>query len=138
MSLGHPTEFTRRTLFSPVRSVRITSLLIGALVGTYLLILLGITAGFPTLSVVDGERKTVRYIGWYFGATMLAVGLLAVVSGVGVLYGAATLVLSGLFFVQLSRLYRNRTRSAALRFFHTSNAYLGTLLVVIILGVGLL
>lgn len=95
-------------------------------------------AGFPMLSVVGGERKTVRHIGWYFGATMLAVGLLAVVSGVGVLYVTAALIMSGIFFVQLSRLYRTRTRSAALRSFHASNAYLGALLLIIILEVGLL
>lgn len=95
-------------------------------------------AGFPMLTVVDGERKTVRHIGWYFGATMLAVGVLAVVSEVGVLFVAAALAVSGIFLAQLSRLYRNRTRSAALRSFHASNAYLGVLLVVIVLEVGLL
>lgn len=90
-------------------------------------------AGFPMRSVVDGERKTVRHVAWYFGATMLAVALLGVVSGFGLLYVGAALVPSVVFFRQTSRLYRNRTRSAALGTFHASNAYLGVLLVAIVL-----
>ncbi|AUX09226.1 protoheme IX farnesyltransferase [Halalkaliarchaeum desulfuricum] len=85
-------------------------------------------AGFPMLPVVAGEQKTARHIVLYFGATMLAAAGLAAVTDLGTLYAAGVLLFAAVFFHAVGRLYRHHSRSAALRTFHASNAFLAVLL----------
>jgi protoheme IX farnesyltransferase len=49
-----------------------------------------------------------------------------------VLYAATTVVFGGVFLYAAMRLHRERDRAAAMRAFHASNAYLGCLLVAVV------
>jgi protoheme IX farnesyltransferase len=89
--------------------------------------------GFPMLPVVRGETVTRKHVLYYLTATLLAAGALTALAGLGWLYALATVALGGVFLWAVVRLHRERTRGAALRAFHASNAYLGTLLVAVLL-----
>ncbi len=89
--------------------------------------------GFPMLPVVRGDRTTRKHIMWYAGATMLAVAWLAAVGSLGWLFAAVAIVAGLAFVVMILRLHVHQTHSAAWHTFHTSNGYLGVLLVAIIL-----
>jgi protoheme IX farnesyltransferase len=88
--------------------------------------------GFPMLPVVRGETATRRHILLYLGATLLAAGALTALAGLGWLYAAVTVGLGAVFLWAVVRLHRERTDAAALRAFHASNAYLGLLLVAVV------
>ena len=88
--------------------------------------------GFPLMPVVRGEATTRKHIIYYVGATLVSAMLLAVVAGLGVLFAATTVVLGAVFLYAAVRLHRERDRSAAMRAFHASNAYLGCLLVAVV------
>jgi len=88
--------------------------------------------GFPMLPVVRGEAVTRKHIVWYLGATLASAAVLAWVSRLGPVYAVTTVALGALFLWAVVRLHRERTASAALRSFHASNAYLGCLLVAIV------
>jgi protoheme IX farnesyltransferase len=66
--------------------------------------------GFPMMPVVRGEAETRKHILWYLAATV---------------FGAV-------FLWTVIQLHHERTESAAFRAFHASNAYLGALLVAIV------
>lgn len=89
--------------------------------------------GFPMLSVVRGATTTRKHILWYLTATFIATVLLAVQTDLGLGFGIAAVAAGGLFlgFVVLLH-HRSETRTA-IRSFHASNAYLGVVLVSIIL-----
>ncbi len=89
--------------------------------------------GFPMMPVVRGGTETRKHILWYLGATLLAAGVLAAMANLGWLYGAVTITLGGVFLWAVIRLHREQTEAAAFRAFHASNAYLGLLLVAILL-----
>jgi protoheme IX farnesyltransferase len=89
--------------------------------------------GFPMLPVVRGETVTRKHVLYYLTATLLAASALTALAGLGWLYALATVALGGVFLWAVVRLHRERTRGAALRAFHASNAYLGTLLVAVLL-----
>jgi len=89
--------------------------------------------GFPMLPVVRGETVTRKHVLYYLAATLLAAGALTALAGLGWLYAAATVALGSVFLWAVVRLHRERTRGAALRAFHASNAYLGTLLLAVLL-----
>ena len=89
--------------------------------------------GFPMMPVVRGDTETRKHILWYLGATLLAAGVLAALANLGWLYGAVTITLGGVFLWAVIRLHREQTETAAFRAFHASNAYLGLLLVAILL-----
>ena len=89
--------------------------------------------GFPMMPVVRGETVTRKHIVWYLAATLIAATLLTALTGLGWLYAAATVVFGGAFLWAVVRLHRERTESAAFRAFHASNAYLGALLVAVVL-----
>ena len=89
--------------------------------------------GFPLMPVVEGEAKTRRHIVYYLGATLVSAVVLAVLTGLGPLYAGTTVVLGAVFLYFAVRLHRERDRAAAMRSFHASNAYLGCLLVAVVL-----
>ena len=88
--------------------------------------------GFPMLPVVRGEAVTRRHVLWYLGATLLGASALAAVTSLGWVFAAATVGLGGAFLWAVVRLHRDRTERAAFRAFHASNAYLGVVLLAIV------
>jgi len=89
-------------------------------------------AGFPMLPVVRGEAVTRRHILGYLGATMLGAVLLGVTSSLDWVFAAVAIGVGAVFLWAVVRLYRERTERAAFRAFMASNAYLGLLLVAIV------
>jgi len=88
--------------------------------------------GFPMMPVVRGEASTRKHILLYLAATLLSAVALTAITDLGWLYAATTSVLGGVFLWAVLRLHYERTESAALRAFHSSNAYLGALLIAIV------
>jgi len=88
--------------------------------------------GFPMLPVVRGDAVARKHILLYLGATLLAASGLAALTDLGWAYAATTVALGAVFLWAVIRLHRERTRSAALRAFHASNAYLGALLLAVV------
>ena len=89
--------------------------------------------GVPMLPVVRGETTTRKHVLLYLGATLLAASALTALAGLGWLYAAVTVAVGAVFLLAVVRLHRERTDAAALRAFHASNAYLGLLLVAVVL-----
>jgi protoheme IX farnesyltransferase len=88
--------------------------------------------GFPMMPVVRGGTETRKHIVLYLGATLLGAGALSAVSDLGWIYGAATVLLGAVFLWAVVRLHYEQSESAAFRAFHASNAYLGVVLVAIV------
>ena len=88
--------------------------------------------GFPMMPVVRGEATTRKHILLYLGATLIAAAALAAVSGLGPLYAATSVVLGTVFLWMVLKLHRNPGERAAFRAFHASNAYLGAVLLAIV------
>ena len=89
--------------------------------------------GFPMLPVVRGEAVARKHILLYAGATFVAAALLSAVGGLGPLYAATAVVFGAVFLWAVLDLYEHRSKRAAMRSFHASNAYLGALLLAVIL-----
>jgi protoheme IX farnesyltransferase len=89
--------------------------------------------GFPMLPVVRGETTARKHVLYYLGATLVAAGALALASPLGVLYAVTTAVLGAVFLAAVVRLHYEQTESAAMRAFHASNAFLGGLLLAVLL-----
>jgi protoheme IX farnesyltransferase len=89
--------------------------------------------GFPMLPVVRGETTARKHVLYYLGATLVAAGALALASPLGVLYALTTAVLGAIFLLTVVRLHYERTAGAAMRAFHASNAFLGGLLLAVLL-----
>jgi protoheme IX farnesyltransferase len=89
--------------------------------------------GFPMMPVVRGEVVTRKHIVYYLGATLVAAGGMGTVGGLGPLYAATTATLGAVFLWAVVRLHREQTESAAFRAFHASNAYLGAVLVAVVI-----
>jgi len=87
---------------------------------------------FPMLPVVRGEAVTRKHIVLYLGATLAGAATLAWLSDLGGLYAATSVVFGAVFLWMVVRLHRERTERAAFRAFHASNAFLGFLLVAIV------
>ncbi len=88
--------------------------------------------GFPMMPVVRGERVTRKHIVLYLGATLIGASLLAAVDTLGWLFAATSVLFGAIFLREVMDLHREQTRGAAMRSFHASNAYLGALLLAII------
>ncbi|MDL5363657.1 heme o synthase [Halalkalicoccus sp. NIPERK01] len=88
--------------------------------------------GFPMMPVVRGERATRKHIVYYLGATLIGASMLAAVDTLGWLFAATSVLFGAVFLREVMALHREQTRSAAMRSFHASNAYLGALLFAII------
>lgn len=88
--------------------------------------------GFPMMPVVRGETETRKHIVLYLGATLLGAGALGAISSLGWLYGVTTVLLGAVFLWMVVRLHYEQSERAAFRAFHASNAYLGLILVAIV------
>jgi len=89
--------------------------------------------GFPMMPVVRGETTTRRHIVWYLGATLVAAAVLAATAEtLGTVYVAVGSVLGAVFLWAVVRLHYEQTEAAAFRAFHASNAYLGLLLLAVV------
>ncbi|MFB6113346.1 MAG: heme o synthase [Halodesulfurarchaeum sp.] len=90
-------------------------------------------AGFPMLPVSRGEARTRRHVLLYLGATMVAAVTLGTVEALSWVYSMVAFGLGAVFLFTVISLFRERTDEAAFRSFHASNAYLGVLLLSIVL-----
>ena len=88
--------------------------------------------GFPMMPVVRGETETRKHIVYYLGATLVGSGVLAALTPLGWLYALTSASVGAVFLWAVIRLHREQTEGAAFRAFHASNAYLGFLLVAIV------
>jgi protoheme IX farnesyltransferase len=88
--------------------------------------------GFPMMPVVRGETATRKHICWYYGATLVAASALAAVTGLGWPYVFTGVAVGAVFLWAIVRLHFERTERAAFRSFHASNAYLGALLLAVV------
>jgi protoheme IX farnesyltransferase len=88
--------------------------------------------GFPMMPVVRGETTTRKHILLWLGTTMAAATALLWVTDLGWLAAGAAVVLGVLFLWAVVRLHREQTERAAFRAFHASNAYLGVVLVAVV------
>lgn len=88
--------------------------------------------GFPMMPVVRGEATTRKHILLWLAATLLAAAALAALTNLGWVYAVTTIGLGSVFLWAVVRLHRERDESAAFRAFHASNAYLGALLLAIV------
>jgi len=89
--------------------------------------------GFPMMPVVRGEATTRKHILLYLGATLIAAAGLAAVPGLDTLYAATSATLGAVFLWAVLGLHHEPSRGAAFRAFHASNAYLGALLLAIVI-----
>jgi protoheme IX farnesyltransferase len=85
------------------------------------------------MPVVRGEATTRKHILLWTGTTLAAAAALLWLTALGWLSAAATAVLGGVFLWAVVRLHRERTDGAAFRAFHASNAYLGTVLIAVVI-----
>jgi len=90
------------------------------------------SGGYPMLPVVKGRSKTRRHILGYLGVTFVTTLALAAVAHADLAFVGVTSVFGALFLWAVVRLARERTDAAAFRAFHASNAYLGALLVAVV------
>ncbi|MFB6251106.1 MAG: heme o synthase [Halobellus sp.] len=88
--------------------------------------------GFPMMPVVRGETETRKHILYYLASTLVAAGGLAAMEALGVVYALASVAFGAAFLYFTLRLHYEQTESAALRSFHASNAYLGALLLAVV------
>jgi protoheme IX farnesyltransferase len=88
--------------------------------------------GFPMMPVVRGDTVTRKHILWYLGATLVAAGALAAMQALGLVYALTSVVFGGAFLHYVVRLHYEQTERAAFRAFHASNAYLGALLLAVV------
>lgn len=89
-------------------------------------------AGFPMLPVVHGAAVTRRHVLLYLGATLVGAVALGTASELGLLYTVVVTLVGATFLWTVVRLFRERSTAAAWRAFHASNAFLGALLLAVI------
>jgi protoheme IX farnesyltransferase len=88
--------------------------------------------GFPMMPVVRGDTETRKHIVLWLGATLATTSGLIWVTDLGWLTAGATALVGIVFLWTVVRLHREQTEAAAFRAFHASNAYLGVLLVAVV------
>jgi len=88
--------------------------------------------GFPMMPVVRGETTTRKHILLWVGLTLVAAATLIRLTPLGWLSAVATTLVGVIFVWAVVRLHREQTEQAAFRAFHASNAYLGTVLLAIV------
>ncbi|CAI50235.1 protoheme IX geranylgeranyltransferase [Natronomonas pharaonis DSM 2160] len=87
---------------------------------------------YPMLPVVAGVAATRRRILYWLGATLLVAGALGAVAGFGPVYALTSAVVGFGFLWTVVVQFRTESDRDAYRSFHASNAYLGALLVAIL------
>jgi protoheme IX farnesyltransferase len=88
--------------------------------------------GFPMMPVVRGEATTRKHILLWLGSTLAAASALIGLTELGWLAASATTLLGAVFLWAVVRLHREQTEQAAFRAFHASNAYLGVVLLAVV------
>ncbi|WP_226481533.1 heme o synthase [Natrinema amylolyticum] len=88
--------------------------------------------GFPMMPVVRGETVTRKHILYYIAATLVSSIALAWITDLGALYAGTVVIFGGIFLWAAVRLHFEQTEAAAFRSFHASNAFLGAVLVAIL------
>ncbi|MFA1610618.1 heme o synthase [Halobellus rubicundus] len=88
--------------------------------------------GFPMMPVVRGETETRKHVLFYLAATLVAAGAMAMMDALGLLYALTSVAFGAAFLYFAVRLHYEQTEAAALRSFHASNAYLGALLLAVV------
>jgi protoheme IX farnesyltransferase len=88
--------------------------------------------GFPMMPVVRGETTTRKHILLWAGTTLAATSALIWLTPLSWVAAGATTAVGAVFVWAIVRLHREQTERAALRAFHASNAYLGLVLVAIV------
>ena len=88
--------------------------------------------GVPMFPVVRGEAATRTHILGWLAATLLAAAALATVGGLGPLYALTVVVFGAAFLLTVVDLHRRPSRGTAWRSFHASNAFLGAVLVAVV------
>ncbi|QRV15843.1 protoheme IX farnesyltransferase [Haloterrigena salifodinae] len=88
--------------------------------------------GFPMMPVVRGETETRKQIIYYLAATLVSTVALAWIANLGALYATTVVVFGGIFLWTAVRLHFEQTEAAAFRSFHASNAFLGAVLVAVL------
>jgi protoheme IX farnesyltransferase len=88
--------------------------------------------GYPMMPVVRGETTTRKHILLWLGATLVTTSALVGMTDLGWLVATVTAAVGAVFLWAVVRLHREQTEQAAFRAFHASNAYLGLLLVAIV------
>ncbi|ELY88253.1 protoheme IX farnesyltransferase [Natrialba hulunbeirensis JCM 10989] len=88
--------------------------------------------GFPMMPVVRGETETRKHIIYYLAATLVSTVALAWITDLGALYAGTVVLFGGIFLWAAIVLHFEQTEAAAFRAFHASNAFLGAVLVAIL------
>jgi protoheme IX farnesyltransferase len=88
--------------------------------------------GFPMMPVVRGETTTRKHILLWLGLTLVAASALIGLTDLGWLAAVATTLFGAVFLWAVVRLHREQTEQAAFRAFHASNAYLGVVLLAVV------
>jgi protoheme IX farnesyltransferase len=88
--------------------------------------------GFPMLPVVRGPAVTRKRVLLYLGATLVATAILGWLTALGIVFAGIAASLGAVFLWAAVRLNRDRDRGAAFRAFHASNAYLGAILLAVV------
>ena len=88
--------------------------------------------GFPMMPVVRGETVTRKHIIYYLAATLVGAAGLAWLTDLGVVYAATVVVFGAVFLWAAVTLHFEQTERAAFRAFHASNAFLGAVLLAIL------
>lgn len=89
--------------------------------------------GFPLVPVIEGPAAARRRIVGYLAVTLLAVGWLGAVTALGVVYALAAILGATVFLFFVVESFRDQSDAAALRAFHASNAFLGLVLLAIVI-----
>jgi protoheme IX farnesyltransferase len=90
-------------------------------------------AGYPMYPVVSGVPAARQRIMTTLGMTLLVAVLLLAVTPLGMLFALSTVAVGAVFLGALVVQCRARTDAATLRTFHASNAYLGVILLAIVI-----
>jgi protoheme IX farnesyltransferase len=89
--------------------------------------------GFPMMPVVRGETTTRKHVLLWLGATLATASGLIWVTQLGWLTAVTSTLVGAIFLYAVVRLHYEQTEDAAFRAFHASNAYLGLVLVAIVI-----
>jgi protoheme IX farnesyltransferase len=88
--------------------------------------------GFPMMPVVRGETETRKHVLLWLGTTLAATAALIWLTPLAWLTAIVATAVGTVFLWAVVRLHREQTDQAAFRAFHASNAYLGLVLVAIV------